>query len=146
MTASNGFMGRDAFLAAGKRRYTEVTLPSGGKARIRSITEGEWAALDLKNLNRKTGRLDYESYKYSDARLIALCVVDHDGNAVFGERDLDEIMGFDTSFIRPLRRAILEHCGLSGDVEAAEKNLNVTGDAGAPCTSSAPPAQAEGTA
>lgn len=146
MTASNGFMTREHFLAARKRRFKEVELPGFGKCRIRSMTEFEWSALDMKNIDKQKGGLNWNAYRYSDARLIAFCVVDGDGEPVFSDADLDVIMGFDTSIIVPLRKEILEHCGLRGTVEESEKNLSGTGDAGSPCTSSAPPAPEPATA
>lgn len=138
MTASNGFMGRDAFVAASKRRFRDVPL-GDGKCRIRSLTAGEWADLDLKSLDKK-GAFSVANYKYSDARLIVSCVVDGDGNPVFRDSDLDMIMGLDTSLVNPLVREIKSHCRILG-VEDSEKNLNGTGGGATPCTSSAPPAQ-----
>lgn len=125
------------FLAAGKRRFKEVTIHGFGTCRIRSMTEGEWSAMDLQNLDKK-GAFSVANYRYSDARLIAFCVCDGDGNRVFGDGDLDAIMGLDTSVVAPLLKEIREHCGLRGGVEEAEKNLSGTGDAGSPCSSAEP--------
>lgn len=129
-------MGRDAFLAAGKRRFKNVAI-GGEKCRIRSMTEGEWANLDLKNLDKK-GQFSVANYRYSDARLIAFCVCDVNGEPVFADTDLDTIMGLDTSIVQPLIREIKSHCGLGLGVEDAEKNLNGTGNAGLPCSSAEP--------
>lgn len=146
MTTSNGFLSKADFLAAKKRRFKEFELPGLGKCRIRSMTEGEWSALDMKNIDKKNGGYNWAAYRLSDARLIAFCLVDASGERIFGDEDLESIMEFDTSIIAPLRKEIVEHCGIRGTVEAAEKNLSGTGDAGTPSDSCSRPAQQPSTA
>lgn len=129
---SNGFMSREDFLgSASKRRFKDVPLPGGNKARIRSISEGEWAEIDLKSVDKKGG-YNIAALRLSDARLIVATVCDHDGNPIFSDADLETIMGFDTGYVLPLVREIKEHCGLRGTVEDAEKNLSATAAASLP--------------
>jgi len=119
-------MNKDAFFAANKRRFKDVALPGGETARIRSLTAGEWAEIDSKNVDTKRGGLSVSGMKNSDFRLIIASVVDAEGNQVFADSDLPKLGEIDAGVILPLVRAIKDHSGLRGDVEDAIKNSETT--------------------
>lgn len=135
MTTSNGFLSRDEFLSATKRRFREVSLPGGKHVRIRSITAGEWADIETKNLNLKQGGLNATGIRNSDLRLIVATVCDGDGQTIFSDSDLPKLAEADAAMTQPLVREIREHCGLTKDVEDALKNCGTTGGGGLPSSS-----------
>lgn len=137
MTTSNGFLGRDELLAYSNRRFKEVSLLDGRKCRIRSITEAEWADIDVKTIDFKKGGLSQSGLRQSDVRLVIACVCDHDGNPLFKESDSESLAKIDTAVFVPLVREIKDHCGLRGGTEDHEKNSGTTGGGGSPCTSPA---------
>lgn len=126
MTANNGFATRDDFLGATKRRFREVALPGGKRARIRSLTAGEWADIETKHINLKGGGLNPVGLRNSDFRLIISAVVDGEGQPLFSDADIDKLAAADSALVQPLVREIREHCGLRGDVEGAIKNSDST--------------------
>lgn len=131
MSSSNGYATKEQWFSANKRRFRDVVV-SGMKVRIRSLTEGEWADFDIQNYDFENGGRSEQGVRTSDARLVICAVVDADGNPVFNALDTAHLMQLDASVIRPLVRAIREHCGVLHDVEDAEKNLETTPAGGSP--------------
>ncbi len=129
------FASRDDFFAATKRRFKPVTLPSGLGTRIRSLTAGEWADLDMGNVNKTKGGINPAGMRTSDFRLIAAAVVDGDGNPIFSAADIPQLELMDAADSIALARDIKEHTGIRRDVEDAIKNFATTGG-GASTTSS----------
>lgn len=123
---------RDDFFAATKRRFAEVTLWNGKQARIRSLTEGEWQAIDIQSWDLKKGTMTRAGVLESNARLIAAAVVDGEGNPIFTELDVPRLSAIDAALLEPLVRDIRRHCGLRGDVEDALKNFAATEDDASP--------------
>jgi len=87
MSEGNGFATRDDFFAATKRRYKEVPLWTGKKARIRSIFENEFQEIDVRNIDFRKGGLSAVGIRSSNARLIVLTVCDGQGEPLFTEQD-----------------------------------------------------------
>ena len=135
---------RDDFFAAPARRYRDVEV-GGLKFRIRSLTEGEWADLQLANFNLDTGERDWDAWKLSDPRLIVASVVNEKDEPVFTDTDVARLAHADAGLTEPLVRAIRAHCALMS-VEDAKKNSSTTGDDGSPCSSSEPREQPATTA
>lgn len=135
MTTSNGFAGRDDFLAATKRRYKPVPLWGGKTARIRSLTAAEYAEIDAKNIDFRKGGLSANGVRNSNLRLIIASVCDGNGEPIFLESDLDKLASIDVAMVEPLVKEIKEHCGLRQDVESALKNLEATGAGDSPSSS-----------
>jgi hypothetical protein len=136
---TNGFATRDDFLGATKRRFREVVLPGGKKARIRSLNAAEWAEADSANYDfKKGGGLSRVGVKESDLRLIAACVCDDDGNPLFNVGDIQALGTIDTAILLPLIREIKEHCGISRDVEDTLKNFAPTTDSASRSSSAEP--------
>src|SRR5581483_11113292 len=121
MTTSNGFLGRDGFFAASARRFKEVALPDGNKARIRSLTAGEWAGIDSRNVDMKKGGINPTGLRNSDLRLIVASVVDGEGNPIFTDADVPKLGTIDAAVTITLTRAIKEHSGIRQDTEDAQK-------------------------
>lgn len=134
---TNGFLGRDELLAYSNRRFKEVPLSDGRKVRIRSITEAEWADIDIKTIDAKKGGLSLAGLRQSDTRLVIACVCDGDGNPLFRESDSESLSKLDAAVFVPLVREIKEHCGLRGGLDDQQKNLNATGGDGSQCSSPA---------
>lgn len=118
----------DDFAACAKRRYGSFPLNNGTNVRIQSVTEGERA-----DIERRYGK---DKTKYSARSLwIAKCVVDDDGDRVFGDSDehYRVIDDMDASLTGPLSDKILEHCGiLAGDQETSQKNSETIPDVALP--------------
>lgn len=131
----SSFAGREDFFAATKRRFAEVQLPNSMTARIRSLTEGEYAACDFKNYDSKKGGLSAEGLRKSDLRLMVACICDETGNPLFTDADFEKLQGIDAAVTRTLIRAIREHCGLQKDTEEALKNSETTGGGDSPTSS-----------
>ena len=124
----SSFASRDDFFkSANKRRFRDVPLPSGLTARIRSLTAGEWADIDMGSVNKTKGGLNPAGVRNSDFRLIAAAVVDADGNPIFSATDLPQLESMDAADSIALARTIKEHTGIRQDVEDAIKNFNTTG-------------------
>lgn len=134
--ATNDFAGREDFFAAAKRRFKDVPLPGGKSARIRSLTAGEWATLEMGSINKKKGGMDPAGARLSDLRLFAACVCDENGELLFMEADIPKLEAIDSTVILPVVRAIREHSGLRQDVEDAIKNFAATGESDSHTSSS----------
>lgn len=125
----------DFFKSANKRRFKDVALPSGLATRIRSLTAGEWADIDMGNVNKIKGGINPAGVRNSDFRLIAAAVVDGAGNPIFSATDIPQLESMDAADAIALARLIKEHTGIRQDVEDAIKNFGTTG-AGDSTTSS----------
>lgn len=134
MSSSNGYATKDQFLAGGSRRYKDVAL-GGMKLRLRSLTEAEWSEFELGSYDFARGEWNEQGVRTSDARLIALAVVDANGDRMFTSKDVPQLMQLDAGVIVPLVRAIRQHCGLTADVEEVEKNLVAAGGVDSPSSS-----------
>jgi hypothetical protein len=114
------------------RRTKVVTLNDGATVQIQSINQSE-ERLWRKSWKKKDGTVDHAKFEYSDESLIALTIVDDEGNRPF---ELDDAYKgiFDLWDTRDIRKIVDESsklCGLvrdtlEGDVEAAIKNSKET--------------------
>lgn len=110
-----------------KRRFKTVTLADGTSVRLRSLLRSE-------QRQWQESTRDAAARQYSDDVLIAMCIVDDDGNQVISVEDA--LTGFfdqwDMSECQALLRACLELCYLTPQepladrVGAALKNSNRT--------------------
>lgn len=144
MSSSNGYATREQIFENAKRRFKDVMV-GGAKVRIRSLTESEWADIEVGNLDLKRGGSSQEGIKTSDVRLLIATVVDGNGEPVFNALDVSQLCRLDAAFVVPLVREVRQHCGLSSSVEDAEKNSVTTGGEGSPCSSSGQPQPVEST-
>lgn len=121
-TSPPGLVTREQLLSQTKRRFDNVAIPHLGTVRLRSLTERERTAYEAASLN-ETGEQERELLIDSKRRLIALCVVDADGNPLLTDGDVDALADIDGSITGRLYAACLDHCGFTkGDIEGLVKN------------------------
>ena len=117
MSESNGYATREALLSAPMpRRFKDIEL-NGHKFRLRSLTPSEsnpWAVKSGTDKGLVT----------AGARIIVLCVVNGEGQRIFSDNDVAQIMEMDAAFVAALARECQEHAGIVDAValEEAEKN------------------------
>lgn len=122
MSETNGFADRDSLLKNTARRFGVYPLPSGGKVRVRNLTELERQEYELAALDRK-GQLVREGLRTSKCRLIVLCVVDGEGNPILSDADIPVLQQQDSLITNALADICQSHCGISdADLESLEKN------------------------
>jgi hypothetical protein len=135
--SANGFAGKDAFQrVSGKTRYTTIQVPQIGTVRLRSLTALDYAqieALTVKAAMAARGNSTTRQVRAlaeSGAELIRLCVVDGEGNPVFGEDDRNTLLNMDSSVSQAIVSGAMEFCGIDGaDLETIAKNSAKTADA-----------------
>lgn len=118
------FATREMLIGGFKRRFAEVPLPSGDTVRIQNLTAGEKNKYDQWpfDVDRKGGvKLNQERFLKTPALLIAMCVVDENGERVFADTDVDGILthmeGCDSDVIVRQCNAHLEHRSLEQSVK-----------------------------
>ena len=113
---------RDELLSTCKRRYrlAEIAgLPQ--PVRIQSLSEGERATIETKLSGSDLSKLR--------AALVVRCVVDEDGDRLFADEDVDQVLEMDSTIVSEISDAIQDHCA-TAEIEELAKNSNGTpGDA-----------------
>lgn len=111
------------------RRY-KVTDPlpvRGVKVRIRSLTEREVSEYQSATIAKKGDGLRTDRLKDANRRLIALCLVDGDGNPYVTPAMQSEMSDWDAADTSFLYDACAQHCGLNkSDIEDLVKNSEAT--------------------
>ncbi len=129
--STNGYMTEgDLEQLMGKRSFRDVPVrdPENPevthKFRIRTFFETEWSAVSSANIDLKRGGFSSEGMRLSDARVIALALVDGDGNLLVRGKDAAErVSKLPTWITEPLLREIREFNGLrSAEDEDTAKN------------------------
>lgn len=121
MSEANGYATRATIFGRPRtRRFKDVEV-DGMKFRIRSLVAGEsnqWAAKSQTPKGLVT----------AGPRLIVLCVVNGDGQRIFGDTDVRELMDMDSAFIAKLAGECQAHAGIPDDdeLEDVEKNSEQT--------------------
>lgn len=110
---------RSEILSQTKRRFKDIPL-NGGTYRIRSLTAREW----LKH-NKDTRNPDGTPMPHHELSLIALCLVDDDGNVMLTDADLPQLEDWDSQVAVPLYWECMNHCGIAKSVGDVEKNSGV---------------------
>jgi len=112
----------------GFRQHRDVVIshPVEGKPplrfRIQSITEAEWSEIGSGNFDVKRGGLSEQGLQTSDARLVAMSLVDGDGNRLLRGADaISKIRSLGAGIVEPLVRACRELNNLRSG-EDGEKN------------------------
>lgn len=122
------FAGKEAFSKTFERRYAEVTVPVVGKVRIRNLNELE-RTQQLAWTRDKKGKPLQERVELMDLRYIIDCVVDEQGNRVFGIEDLPSLKEMDYGVKVKLLNEILKHCHLvDQNIDELAKNFDATAD------------------
>ena len=128
MSEGNGLATREALLANTARRFAEYPLPNGVVVRVRSLTELERQRWEQETISTK-GTLSKPKMLTANCRLIILCAVDNEGNALFADSDVDALQRQDSLITNALADACQQHCGISkSDLEGLEKNSLKTTD------------------
>ena len=113
-----------------KRRFAVVgPLPINRMSfRIRSLSEGQLSAYEAVSVGKDGFRP--ASMQTAGRRLIALCVVDADGNRLMTDEQANKVLaGWDSADTNFLYEAINAHIGRKkDDIEALAKNSETTTD------------------
>lgn len=122
------FKTREQIRALAVRRYADLD-----GVRFRSLTDDEletlqgvwgqrYAALpDVPEGEWNQG--SFEVVKLSRRELIALTMVDENGERIFGDNEIDEIGKFEKPLVDKWHEFAEKHCGLA-DVEKKDKEVN----------------------
>lgn len=114
---------RTELLGRKARRYTTVDVPGGGKVRIRSLTEAERSRYELSAIDPKTNEWSRKAAAGSRRRLVALCVVDGDGNQLLTEADVVDLAEVDAAVVDRIFDAARDWNGFTKrDIDELEKN------------------------
>lgn len=128
MSESNGYAKKeDLFASPFRRDYADHEQTFNGavrKFRIQTLNDAEKGEHDGEAVNSK-GRFRRESVATANARLIALCCVDGDGQRIFSRSDVATLQQYDSAEVEQLAAACRRHCGWE---EEPEKNLAATDD------------------
>jgi hypothetical protein len=104
---------RDALLASTKRRYTTTEVSGLGTVRLQSLTELERAKIE------EVASTDVTRMR---AHLIAFALVDDDGNRLFADLEVEQILKMDSRLTGDLSTAVMLHVGRQDTTEDQLKN------------------------
>lgn len=125
--ASNGFLSRDAILAADDITYEVVDCPEwGGKVRVRSLDgrqRADWQQASIQG----TGRTATVNFRQTTVKLVALAVVDADGKPIFSNSDIAKLATKNSAPLERIAEVAMRLSGIGDDeVDALEKNSEAT--------------------
>ncbi len=104
-------------LAQCKRRYTEVD-----GVRLQSLTEWELSVLRTRWHSRMKNEQE-GTLALMTLELLALCMVDDDGERLFSDKEVGDLKSLDSKFAQKLNEACRVHCGLDDDAESEVGDL-----------------------
>ena len=126
----------ELFPSKAKRRYRIEKLPVlGRKVRIQSLMEREQAEFETAIIAQGGGTNRLVKARLLDAnrRLIALCLVDGEGQRLLTDNEARKIATWDAADSNFLTDVCKQHCGLNSDaIEELVKNSAETGDESPP--------------
>lgn len=124
MSEGNGYCTRDALLGRqDQRRFVDVEIAGYGKFRLRSLTALEANTVQAKVLAEDDTDRKVSEIVATNCRLISQCVVNGDGQRIFGDLDVKSLLNLDAAFTSKLAKACQDHAGIDPDAaENAEKN------------------------
>jgi hypothetical protein len=114
-----GILTKDQILSANDSALLKVPVPEwGGDVYIKVMTCGERDAYENEWVRKKeTGVDDFR------AKFLAKCLVDENGQRLFGNGDIDKLAAKSSKIINRLWLAAMEHNNLSDDaIEETAKN------------------------
>lgn len=123
MGKSPKILGREEILGARDLRTELVEVPEwGGAVRIRTLTAAERDSYEQALMRRRGGRLEVEM-RGARVRLVALCVVDEQGQRLFSDQDIEALEGRSAAAIDRIFTAALKLNGMAeGAIEEALGN------------------------
>lgn len=107
-------LNREALLQKTRRRYIDVDLPSGGCARLQSLSELERAEYNASLLDKK-GEIDRNKLTYGTMMLLCKMLVDGDGKRLFLDHEYETLASIDSLDMEVLGEEGRKHIGF--DVE-----------------------------
>jgi hypothetical protein len=107
-------LNREGLLQKTNRRYIEVELPSGGKARLQSLTELERAEYNSSLLDKK-GELDKAKLTYGTMMLLCRMLVDGDNKRIFLDHEHEILAGIDSLDMEVLGDEARKHIGFDSE-------------------------------
>lgn len=119
----------------GKRRFGRCKAAErfGLTARMRSLSAGEKNDYERGAWNAEHTQLVEERVKLQKVRLIALCLVDREGNLIFDEDQIPELLELDAGLTDAVFVEVSRHVGFQdGEVEDLVKNSEAIRDAVSP--------------
>jgi hypothetical protein len=121
--------------AAQLRRFDAKALPWDAKrgVRVQNLTAGEHAEFEIKALSMKKGGLVKEKLVEAKRVLVAMTVVDANGNCCMTEDDVKAMEKTDGRLVAFAYAFACEHCGITeSEVEDLVKNsAKIDGDSSA---------------
>lgn len=125
-------LSREQLLGSFVRKYRTVPTPVG-EVRIRNLTEGEKSDFESGSL-QADGKLSMAHVRSQRRKLVALTVVDDQGQLVFSQPgDVDRLKNVDGAVTTAIFKAAREHCGFEVDeLDATEKNCGEAGESDSP--------------
>jgi len=114
------FLTREAILKAQDLPQEEVYVPEwGGYVRVRGLTAAERDALESTML-QTNGQVRLENFR---ARLVAMSIVDEEGNRLFSDEDVDALGRKSAAALQRVFDVAMRLSGLRAeDVEELAKN------------------------
>ncbi|MFS8534357.1 MAG: hypothetical protein FWJ65_04295 [Limnochordales bacterium] len=123
-------LSRDDIIKIDDRKYEEVPVPEwGGTVRVRSLTGRERDQFEQSLVDKRTGRLS--RLANARARLVALCLVDEQGNRLFSTDEAALLGQKSAAALERVFEVARRLCGMSDD-DLAElvEDFDVTPDGG----------------
>lgn len=125
----NDIVGKEAFANASARRFTVAEIDGIGAIRLRSLLTSEYVKIEglaTRAIQSLAQGKKADAHKFlleGKVALITACVVDDQGNPIFGRGDSETIKGWDYGLLSAIEEACTGHCGIDGfDLEEAGKN------------------------
>lgn len=107
-------LSRDGLLQKSKRRYVDVLLPSGGTARLQSLTELERSEYNSSLLDKR-GELDREKLTYGTMMLLCRMLVDQDNKRMFLDHEHEILAAIDSLDMEVLGDEARKHIGFDSE-------------------------------
>lgn len=126
-------LSRDDILKVDDRKYEEVAVPEwGGTVRVRSLTGRERDQFESSLVDKKTGQAS--RLANARARLVAMTLVDEDGNRLFSTDDVSALGTKSAAALERVFTAARRLCGMTDD-DLAELVEDFSGDPSGSSTS-----------
>jgi hypothetical protein len=103
-------LNREGLLQKTKRRYIEVELPSGGKARLQSLSELERAEYNSSLLDKK-GDIDKSKLTFGTMLLLCRMLVDGEDKRLFLDHEYELLASIDSLDMEVLGEEARKHVG-----------------------------------
>jgi hypothetical protein len=117
--------------AARRFKLLDPLPVSGLRLRIRSLTEAELADFNSSQLKKDGSGLSTQSMKDANRKLIALCIVDADGNRMIPDNQRGRLADWDSADTQYVYTECANWVGLKSDfMETFQKNSGTTTDEG----------------